>query len=136
MKLTVTQSNTKWEAAFKNSNANYMFFNSDFMTGTSDDWIDNGGGITISRANAFPFYGSTESFLKTSFPRGVRYAHDVQLEPNTDYVYEGYIYVNASLTGSNATPLNFWIWKGTTPTSTRLCTVVDYRQTMTRGRFV
>ena len=136
MKLTVTQSNTKWEAAFKNSNANNMLLNSDFKTGTSDDWIDNGGGITISKANTFPFYGSTEYYLKTSFPGGVRYAHDVQLEPNTDYVYEGYIYVNASLTGTYILPLHFWIWKGTTPTSTRLCTIVDYRQTMTSGRFV
>ena len=136
MKLTVTQSNTKWEAAFKNSNANNMLLNSDFKTGTSDDWIDNGGGISVLKANAFPFYGSTEYYLKTSFPKGMRYAHDVQLEPNTDYVYEGYIYVNASLTGTNISPLHFWIWKGATPTSTRLCTIVDYRQTLTSGRFV
>ena len=136
MTLTVTQSNEKWEAAFKNSNANNMFLNSDFMTGTADDWIDNGGGISIGTAGAFPFYGNTEYYLRTSFPYGVRYAHDVQLEPNTDYVYEGYIYVNASLTGDNATPLNFWIWTGDTPTSTRLATIVDYRQTMTSGRFV
>ena len=136
MTLTVTQSNEKWEAAFKNSNANNMFLNSDFMTGTADDWIDNGGGISIGTASAFPFYGNTEYYLRTSFPRGVRYAHDIQLEPDTDYVYEGYIYVNASLTGTNATPLNFWIWTGDTPTSTRLATIVDYRQTMTSGRFV
>ena len=136
MTLTVTQSNEKWEAAFKNSNANNMFLNSDFMTGTSDDWIDNGGGISIGTASTFPFYGNTEYYLRTSFPRGVRYDHDVQLEPNTDYVYEGYIYVNAALTGTNATPLNFWIWTGDTPTSTRLATIVDYRQTLTKGRFV
>ena len=136
MKLTVSQSNTKWEAAFKNSNANNLFLNSDAKTGTTDNWISNGGGISIAKANVFPFYGSTENYFKTSFPKGMRYEHDIQLEPNTDYVYEGYIYVNSSLTGTNTSPLEFWIWSGTTPTSTKLCTIVDYRQTMTNGRFV
>ena len=115
MKLTVTQSNTKWEAAFKNSNANNMLLNSDFKTGTTDDWISNGGGISVTKANSFPFYGSTEYYLKTSFPGGVRYAHDVQLEPNTDYVFEGYLYVNSTMTGSETVPMYIWTWTGTTP---------------------
>lgn len=136
MKLTVSQSNTKWEAAFKNSNANNLFLNSDAKTGTTDNWISNGGGISIAKANVFPFYGSTENYFKTAFPNGMRYEHDIQLEPNTDYVYEGYIYVNAALTGSSISPLDFWIWTGTDPTGTRLCTIVDYRQTTTNGRFV
>ena len=136
MKLTVSQSNTKWEAAFKNSNANNLFLNSDAKTGTTDNWISNGGGISIAKANVFPFYGSTENYFKTAFPNGMRYEHDIQLEPNTDYVYEGYIYVNSSLTGTNTSPLEFWIWTGTEPTGTRLCTIIDYRQTMTSGRFV
>ena len=136
MKLTVSQSNTKWEAAFKNSNANNLFLNSDAKTGTTDNWISNGGGISIAKANVFPFYGNTENYFKTSFPKGMRYEHDIQLEPNTDYVYEGYIYVNNTLTGTNTSPLEFWIWSGTTPKSTKLCTIVDYRQTMTSGRFV
>ena len=136
MKLTVTQSNTKWEAAFKNSNANNMFLNSDAKTGNTDNWIDNGSGLTVDKANVFPFYGSTEYYFKTAFPKGMRYEHDIPLEPDTDYVYEGYIYVNTSLTGSNSAPLDLWIWKGNTPTSTKLCTIVDYRQTLTSGRFV
>ena len=136
MKLTVSQSNDKWEAAFKNSNANNLFLNSDAKTGTIDNWIDNGGGITIAKANAFPFYGKTENYFKTSFTNGMRYAHDIPLEPNTDYIYEGYIYTNTALTGDDNSPLNFWIWTGTEPTYARLCTVVDYRQTMTSGRFV
>ena len=136
MTLTVTQSNEKWEAAFKNSNANNMFLNSDAKTGDTTNWISNGGGISIAKANVFPFYGSTENYFKTSFPNGMRYEHDIQLEPNTDYVYEGYIYVNSPVTGDDNSPLNFWVWKGTTPTSTRLCTVIDYRQTLTSGRFV
>ena len=136
MTLTVSQSNTKWEAAFKNSNANNMFMNSDAKTGDTTNWIDNGGGLTVAKANVFPFYGSTEDYFKTAFPKGIRYEHDIPLEPNADYVYEGYIYVNTSLTGSNSAPLDLWIWKGSTPTSTKLCTIVDYRQTLTSGRFV
>ena len=136
MELTVTQSNTKWEACFKNSNANNLLLNSDAKTGTTDGWIDNGGGLSISKANAFPFYGNTENYFRTSFPSGMRYAYDIPLEPNTDYVYEGYIYTNASISTTNITPLHFWIWKGSEPTSTRLCTILDYRQVLTTGRFV
>ena len=136
MELTVSQSNTKWEAAFKNANANNMLLNSDAKTGTTDEWVDNGGGLNVYKANAFPFYGSIEYYLYTTLPNGMRYAHDIPLEPNTDYVYEGYIFTNTALTGTNVTPLHFWIWTGDTPTSTRLCTIVDYRQTMTKGRFV
>ena len=136
MELTVSQSNTKWEAAFKNANANNLLLNSDAKTGTTDNWVDNGGGISALKANAFPFYGSIEYYFYTTFPYGMRYAHDIPLEPNTDYVYEGYIFTNTALTGTNVTPLHFWIWTGDTPTSTRLCTIVDYRQTMTKGRFV
>ena len=142
MELTVTQSNTKWEACFKNSNANNLFLNSDAKTGTTDEWIDNGGGLTISKANAFPFYGSKENYFKTSFKSssstGVRYKHDIILEPNTDYIYEGYIYTNASVTGTDLTPLNFRLWTGTTYSNMRdeLCTILDYRQTLTPSRFV
>ena len=136
MKLTVTQSNDKWEAAFKNSNANNLFLNSDAQTGTTDNWISNGGGVSVDKANAFPFYGKTEHHFETSFPGGMRYNHDIPLEPNTDYVYEGYIYVQTALTGTNVAPLNFWVWTGDTPTNTRLATIVDYRQTMTSRRFV
>ena len=136
MTLTVTQSNEKWEAAFKNANANNLLLNSDAKTGTTDNWVDNGGGISALKANAFPFYGKNEHYFYTRFPYGMRYAHDIPLEPNTDYIYEGYIYTNTALTGTNVTPLHFWIWTGNTPTSTTLCTVVDYRQTMIKGRFV
>ena len=142
MELTVTQSNTKWEACFKNSNANNLFLNSDAKTGTTDEWVDNGGGLTISKANAFPFYGSKENYFKTSFKSssstGVRYKHDIILEPNTDYIYEGYIYTNVSVTGTDITPLNFRLWTGTTYSNMRdeLCTILDYRQTLTPSRFV
>ncbi len=138
MTLTVTQSNEKWEAAFKNSNANNMFLNSDAKTGDTTNWISNGGGVSVGKADAFPFYGGTENYFKTSFSSGggMRYEHDIPLEPDTDYIYEGYFYVNSPVTGDDNSPLNFWVWKGTTPTSTRLCTVIDYRQTLTSGRFV
>ena len=32
--------------------------------------------------------------------------------------------------------MHFWIWTGDTATSTRLCTIIDYRQTLAKSRFV
>ena len=71
-----------------------MFLNSDAQTGTSENWVDNGGGLSVGKANAYPFYGSTECYFKTSGTDGYRYGQDLKLEPNTDYMFEAYIYKN------------------------------------------
>lgn len=137
MQLTVTQSNTKWEAAFKNSNANNLFMNSDAQTGDTSNWLDNGGTLTVAKAHMFPFYGDTENYFRTSFPNGARYEHDIQLEPNTDYVYEGYIYSAYTMEGNTSTPLTLWVWKGATPKmdNTNTITIIDYRQSLVNGRY-
>ena len=139
MELTVSQSNSKWEAAFRSSNANNLFLNSDAQTGTSENWVDNGGGLSVGKANAYPFYGSTECYFKTSGTDGYRYGQDLKLEPNTDYMFEAYIYKNLSTSGdgSESEPLNIWTWTGTTPTEGHnASTIIDYRQTLTAKRFV
>ena len=139
MELTVSQSNSKWEAAFRSSNANNLFLNSDAQTGTSENWVDNGGGLSVGKANVYPFYGSTEYYFKTSGTDGYRYGQDLKLEPNTDYMFEAYIYKNLSTSGdgSESKPLNIWTWTGTTPTEGHnASTIIDYRQTLTAKRFV
>ena len=134
MEMTITQSNTAWQAAFKTSSANNLLKNSDAKFGT-ENWITNGGGLVVSKANAFPFYGSTEPYFKTSFPSGIKYAENIILEPNTDYVYEGYVYVNGSITPGNRTPLRFYCY--TTNSGTiEACDIIDYRQNLVSGRFV
>lgn len=136
MQLSVTQTANKWEAAFKNSNATNLLLNSDAKFGDDGTWISNGGGYTVEKANAFPFWGNVENYHKTSFKDGLRYGIDVQLMPDTDYVYEGYVYVDTSYTGNASTPLTLWTWKGSTPTqSSPQHTIIDYRQNLTSGRF-
>ena len=134
MEMTINQSSTAWQAAFKTSSANNLLKNSDAKFGT-ENWSNNGGGLSVAKANAFPFYGSKEPYFKTSFPSGIQYTENIILEPNTDYVYEGYVYVNGSITTSNITPLHFRCY--TTNSATReACDIVDYRQSLVSGRFV
>lgn len=134
MEMTINQSNTAWQAAFKTSSANNLLKNSDAKFGT-ENWITNGGGIAVGKANAFPFYGYEEPYFETSFPSGIKYAEDIILEPNTDYVYEGYVYVNGSIAPGNRTPLHFYCY--TTNTGTvEACNIIDYRQNLVSGRFI
>ena len=134
MEMTINQSSTAWQAAFKTSSANNLIKNSDAKFGT-ENWITNGGGIAVGKANAFPFYGSKEPYFRTSFPSGIKYAEDIILEPNTDYVYEGYVYVNGSIVPGNRTPLHFWCYT-TNLGTVEACDIVDYRQNLVSGRFV
>lgn len=134
MEMTINQSNTAWQAAFKTSSANNLLKNSDAKFGT-ENWITNGGGIAVGKANAFPFYGYVEPYFGTSFPSGIKYAEDIILEPNTDYVYEGYVYVNGSITPGNRTPLHFWCYT-TNSGTVEACDIIDYRQNLVSGRFV
>ena len=134
MEMTINQSNTAWQAAFKTSSANNLLKNSDAKFGT-ENWITNGGGLVVSKANVFPFYGKKEPYFKTSFPSGIKYTEDIILEPNTDYVYEGYVYVNGSIVPGNRTPLHFYCY--TTNSGTiEACDIIDYRQNLVSGRFV
>lgn len=134
MEMTINQSNTAWQAAFKTSSANNLLKNSDAKFGT-ENWITNGGGISVSNANVFPFYGKKEPYFKTSFPSGIKYTEDIILEPKTDYVYEGYVYVNGSIVPGNRTPLHFWCYT-TNSATIEACDIIDYRQNLVSGRFV
>ena len=134
MEMTINQSSTAWQAAFKTSSANNLIKNSDAKFGT-ENWTNNGGGISVSNANVFPFYGKKEPYFKTSFPNGIIYTEDIILEPKTDYVYEGYVYVNGSIVPGNRSPLHFWCYT-TNSATIEACDIIDYRQNLVSGRFV
>ena len=96
-------------------------------------WVSNGGGI--SRATDV-VYGTC---FKTSLPSGIKYnggssgsSSAIRLKNNTHYVYEATIYSRTSLTGTATSPLHFWCSTSPSTSGTGQCTVVDYRQSVSK----
>ena len=96
-------------------------------------WVSNGGGI--SRATDV-VYGTC---FKTSLPSGIKYnggssgsSSAIRLKNNTHYVYEATIYSRTSLPGTATSPLHFWCSTSPSTSGTGQCTVVDYRQSVSK----
>ena len=131
-KSSLTQTTDKIIADFKASGGYNLLKNSDARNGTSF-WSSNGGGLSIGTAGLSPFEGQPE--FKTSFPSGMKYNEDLRLKSNTDYVYEAWIYTNTAISSSSITPLHFWCSSSAGTSGQSQCTIIDYRQTLTQGRF-
>ena len=133
----ITQTNNEWKAAFTTGNADNLLYDGDFKLGR-DNWIANGSTITIGSSSAFPFYDK-ENFMKITCPGAARYKYDLDLKPDTDYVYEAWVYRSAStITSEEKCPLYFWLWTGDTVTdhSSGLCTIKEYNNTLVNSKFV
>lgn len=96
-------------------------------------WVSNGGGI--SRATDV-VYGTC---FKTSLPSGIKYnggssgsSSAIRLKNNTHYVYEATIYSRTALPGTSTSPLHFWCSTSPSTSGTGQCTVVDYRQSVSK----
>ena len=144
MKSEIEQTNNAWKATFSTSSANNLIFDGDFNRAFEEIYWANASGTTLSykTVKAYPFYEDRQT-LCVEFPNSssstvgrVQYAQDIELKPNTDYVYQAWIYGNMSTIQTAQTkPLLFWVWEGDTAQSTRLCTIVDYSQNLTVGRY-
>ena len=131
-KSSLTQTTDKIVADFKASGGYNLLKNSDAKNGTSF-WISNGGGISLNTAGLDPFVGQKE--FKTSFPHGMRYAEDLKLKANTDYVYEAWVYTNTAISSNSLEPLHFWCSSSTGTSGQSQCTIIDYRQTLTTNKY-
>ena len=137
IKSEITQTNNAWKAAFTTGNANNLLYDGDFKLGT-DNWIAENSTITTGNSSAFPFYDK-EKYMKITCPGAARYRYDLELKPDTDYVYEAWIYRSAvSITSGEKCPLYFWLWTGDTVTdnSSTLCEIKEYSNSMTKGKFI
>ena len=144
MRSEIEQTNNAWKATFSTSSANNLIFDGDFNRAFEEIYWANASSTTLKyeTVKAYPFY-EDKNTLCVEFPNSssstvgrVQYNQDIELKPNTDYVYQAWIYGNMSTIQTAQTkPLLFWVWEGDTATSTRLCTIVDYSQNLTVGRY-
>ena len=128
IKSEITQTNNAWKAAFTTGNANNLLYDGDFKLGT-DNWIaEDGATITTGNSSVFPFYDN-EKFMKIVCPGAARYKYDLELKPDTDYVYEAWVYIySANTVTGERCPLDFWLWTGDIPLDKRssLCEIKEY----------
>ena len=128
IKSEITQTNNQWKAAFTTGNANNLLYDGDFKLGT-DNWIaEDGATITTGNSSVFPFYDN-EKFMKIVCPGAARYKYDLELKPDTDYVYEAWVYIySANTVTGERCPLDFWLWTGDIPLDKRssLCEIKEY----------
>lgn len=137
IKSEITQTNNQWKAAFTTGNANNLLYDGDFKLGT-DNWIaEDGATITTGKSTAFPFYDN-EKFMKIVCPGAARYKYDLELKPDTDYVYEAWVYIYSAktVTGERC-PLDFWLWTGDIPLDKRssLCEIKEYNNSRVSKKF-
>ncbi len=133
----ITQTNNEWKAAFTTGNANNLLYDGDFKLGT-DNWIAENSTITTGNSSAFPFYDK-EKHMKIACPGAARYKYDLELKPDTDYVYEAWVYrYSSAITSGEKCPLYFWLWTGDTVTdnSSTLCEIKEYNNSMVDGKFI
>ena len=144
IKSSITQTNNKWTAEFTLSNTSNILFDGDFNLSTINYWneLNSDTSISLGTVNDYPFYENHQSLLTTfkySNETGINYSLDLSLEPNTDYVYQAYIYTdNANLDTSDSLPLTYWTWVGDTPTSSETLDtseIIDYSQIIEVGRY-
>lgn len=83
-------------------------------------WVSNGGGISVVNS-------SKGSAFRTTLPSGIRH-DDVQLKPNTDYVYSAYLHCSTAITGSSTTPLHFWCNATKGSAGIPACSIIKYSQ--------
>lgn len=83
-------------------------------------WVSNGGGISVVDS-------SKGSAFRTTLPSGIRH-DDVQLKPNTDYVYSAYLHCSTAITGSSTTPLHFWCNATKGSAGISACSIIKYSQ--------
>ena len=135
MELTSEQ----FKLTFQESGSGNLLKNSDCQFGLNGQWVDNGGGLDRAMADAKPFVGSREPYFKTSFPNGIKYSEPVYLKPNTDYVYQAYVYVDSSISVGSLSPVHFWSWVAWAEASATAgqagLTVLDYKQDIVVGEF-
>ena len=144
IKSSITQTNNKWTAEFTLSNTSNLLFDGDFNLPTINYWneLNSDASMSLGTVNAYPFYENHQSLLTTfkyNNETGINYSLDLSLEPNTDYVYQAYIYTdNANLDTSDSLPLTYWTWVGDTPTSSETLDtseIIDYSQIIEVGRY-
>ena len=129
---SVTQTVDSWVAKFTSTGGSNLLKNSDAKNGQYM-WTGNGVTLTIGTSGANPFFGGNE--FKSTFPNGLKYSESIKLKANTDYVYEGWIYCNASFKGSSVTPLHFWCMNKPNAAGQAQLEVLDYRQDVTAKVF-
>ena len=145
IKSDIQQTNSEWRAEFTMSNTSNMLFDGDFNLPLDESYwypINAKSTIALNTINAYPFYENHQS-LATAFKYntecGVAYGIDLELNPNTDYVYQAYIYTdNVNIDVSDNMPLTLWAWTGNSPTSSETeesIEIIDYSQIIEVGRY-
>ena len=142
----IEQTNHNWKASFSTANATNILFDGDFDKEISKcNWAKlNGSSIEpyYSTINAYPFY-ENHNGLNTAFNyntlSGVVYSLDLTLKPDTDYVYQAYVYTNNAdiINTSSTSPLQYWCWTDETPKNDNSNTseVIDYSQILYTSRY-
>ena len=129
---SLTQTANSIIAKFTSTGGSNLLKNSDAKNGQYM-WTGNGVNLTIGTSGASPFFGGNE--FKSTFPNGLKYGESIKLKANTDYVYEGWIYCNASFKGSGVTPLHYWCMNTPNTSGQAQLEVLDYRQDVTKNVF-
>ena len=129
---SLTQTANSITAKFTSTGGQNLLKNSDAKNGTYM-WNGNGKTLTIGTSGVSPFLGGNE--FKSTFPNGITYNESIKLKPNTEYVYEGWIYTNANMTGNATEPLHFWCMSEPNTPGNNSLTVLDYRQDLTANKF-
>ena len=128
----------EFRLTFQKGGSGNLLKNSDCQFGLNGQWVNNGGGLAIDIVDAKPFYGGKEFYFKTSFSGGIKYSEAITLKPNTDYVYQAYVYVSSTITEDSRSPMHFWTWfdvGGSEKPGAEGITILDYSQTLTVGEF-
>ncbi|MBP3916368.1 prophage endopeptidase tail family protein [Clostridium sp.] len=141
----IVQSNHDWKATFTTTNSNNLLFDGDFQQ-PYGNWywytLDSECAMAPNVNNAYPFYDDAVSMnilLNGDNETGIGYGIDLQLKPNTDYVYQAYIYIedDTTIDTNDSTPLSFWTWTGDTPCDLTKDTseILDYSQVLSSKRY-
>ena len=141
----ITQSNNNWKATFTTANSSNILFDGDFKQ-PYVNWywypLDSEIVMAPKVVNAYPFYDDEVALnilLNGYNETGVGYSIDLQLQPNTDYVYQAYLYIEDStvIDTNDSSPLSFWTWTGNIPCDLTkdTCEILDYSQILSSGRY-
>lgn len=155
----ITQSNNNWKATFTTANSSNILFDGDFNKDSDDIYYEGDSYVindrlywrpfnsssvvfTTNTVSAYPFYDKHLA-LSTTFNTdmtGTAYSLDLELKPNTDYVYQAQLatFFDYITDTGEQSPLSFWAWTGNSPSSSQtdeIVDILDYSQIVGLNRY-
>ena len=159
IKSSITQTNNNWKATFTTANSSNILFDGDFNKDSDDIYYEGDSYVindrlywrpfnsssvvfTTNTVSTYPFYDKHLALSTIFSPNitGATYSLDLELKPNTDYVYQAQLatfFDNITNVGEQS-PLSFWAWTGNSPSSSQtdeIVDILDYSQIVGLNRY-